>query len=749
MVEPMFVFALLFFLLVLAGALCGIVALVRLGALKARLRAVERALHLRGPEPVRAERAPPDAQEAAVVPASGPAFPTAPPPEAPVVTPVGAPQPPPAPPAGPPGPCLEMRLGTRWLNWIGIVMVLLGIGFFLKYAYDNAWIGPRGRLALGTLFGAVALALGERFRRRDWRVLFTVLTGGGLAAFYLCIFFSFQVYHLTGQAVSMVLAIVVTALAVALAVGHNAPSIAVLALLGGFLSPILLSTGINRPYALFTYTVILDLTAMGAAYFRRWRALNLLCFVGTAILYQGWHHRFYAHDQMTPALLYVSLFYLMFLLIPLFHGWVRRLVETREGPALVVANAVFAFFCFYQVLFSQYRHALGYVVLGQALLVLLVFRLWARRVGRQSPTGVGLLMIALGLVTVAVPIHLKLYGIPVAWAMEGAVLVWLGIRFDLVLCRVSGAAVLFLAAGGLVHRLPLHQALFTPVFNVPFGSWTAVIAAAVLVGFLFQRHGRDHGALQTVPGAVVLILAFCLACALLTLEVSQYWTVNHRSGPFRTYLFSSLCFLWAVIPTVTTYGVCCNNQPGRWRVLPWLCFAFGTVVFLAGLEYYKLRSALPMAHAAFAPRLPLALALWWCAALWRRKGLDTAGGVHELVGHGLLALLVAFECARWGRYSHALSVEMARSLISAAWALHAFVLVWFGLAARNRARRYAGFVLFALAVGKTLLVDMSEVEKAYRIVSFVASGLLLVGAGYFYQRYSEVFLERVDGKGAP
>ncbi len=180
-----------------------------------------------------------------------------------------------------------MKLGTKWLNWVGIVMLLVGMGFFLKYAYDNAWIGPKGRLAIGTLLGIASIGLGERFRRRNWGILFQTLTGGGLAAFYLCVFFSFQIYHLSDQALSMVLAVLVTALAVVMAVTHDAVAIAILALIGGFLSPVLLSTGTNHPYALFTYIAILNLVAMGAAYFRKWRALDLLCFIGTAAMYLG------------------------------------------------------------------------------------------------------------------------------------------------------------------------------------------------------------------------------------------------------------------------------------------------------------------------------------------------------------------------------------------------------------------------------------------------------------------------------
>jgi uncharacterized membrane protein len=747
--EGIVVIGLVLLALFIAGSICGIIALVKQRKLKTRLQILENDLQLLRTQAPAAEKPPAAPAEEEVV--------SEPVPET-LATPPRRPQPPPlptqasiadremkAPPAQKDRLSLEMKLGTRWLNWVGIVMLLVGIAFFLKYAYDNAWIGPKGRLALGTLFGITALVIGERFRRRDWDILFKVLTGGGLASFYLCIFFSFQIYNLSTQTVSMLLAILVTGLAVVMAVAHNAMSIAILALIGGFSSPVLLSTGQNHPYALFSYIAILDLVAMGSAYFRRWRALDLFCFIGTAVLYLGWYDKFYARDQLTPALLFISLFYLMFLLIPTLHSLVRRIPETREVLALIVLNAVFSFGCYYQVLFIDHRYAMGFVALGQAALVLILFQLWAGRLGKENHTAGSLLIISLGLLTIAIPIQLKLYGIPIAWSMEGAVLTWLGIRFSHRIPLFSGVFALILAAGSLVYRLPLHKAIFTPIFNVPFGSWIVVIAMATTAAYLLYRDKEMDERWTPVLTAIAAILAFVLACGLLTFEVSQFWTINHPIARYRTYEFSSLVILWSVIPTVTAY-ILLRQGAQKGMYLSWACFAFGALVFLGGLTHYRHPSSWLILNVTFAPKLFFIIVLWWCAKLCRRRELDLGGDILELAGHGFLALLMAFEFERWGRYSDLITRKMGTSLISAGWALQAFIVIWIGLATRNRLLRYTGFILFGFAVAKTLFIDLSEFEKVYRIVSFVASGLLLVGAGYFYQRYSTMLLERSDGE---
>ena len=88
-------------------------------------------------------------------------------------------------------------------------------------------------------------------------------------------------------------------------------AIAVLALIGGFLSPVLLSTGENQPYILFSYIAILNLVALGAAYFRRWRGVDFLAFPGTMIMYQGWYFRFSAHGRVAPAQILTPLYPLL------------------------------------------------------------------------------------------------------------------------------------------------------------------------------------------------------------------------------------------------------------------------------------------------------------------------------------------------------------------------------------------------------------------------------------------------------
>ncbi|MBI4558602.1 MAG: DUF2339 domain-containing protein [Candidatus Hydrogenedentes bacterium] len=702
----------------------------------AAVPALEREATAPRPEPSMAAE---PAQSRAAAEAVGPEFVTGPQRQVAAHGPV-VPPPSRVPPGkiGPRVPSFELQLGTRWIAWVGAVMLLVGVGLFLKFAYDNNWIGPRGRLTIGVLGGVAALILADYLRRQNYRVLFEVLTGCGLAMFYICTFFAMQVYHLAGPGVAMGCAALTTGAAIVLSVAHDAVSVAIVGLIGGFLSPVILSTGQNHPYALFTYVAILDLVALGVAYFRRWRGLDVLAFAGTAILYMGWYAKFYAGDQMTPALLYTSLFYLMFLLIPTIYGLVRRVPESIEGLTLVVANAGFSLYCYYLVLYQHHRQILGFVVLVQAALVFLLFQTWLARVKADTKTGESFLIITLALVTMAIPLELRLYGIPIAWSLEGALFSYLGVRYRKFTCRLAGLAALLLAMGGLFQRLPLHRAAFLPVFNVPFGSWMLVIAAASLACYLLYKNKQYVMPEERYFPIAPFLLAYFLGCLLLTLEVSAIWdysTAEYR----RNYRADCLVALWALIPLGTTWVLVRRRLPA-YLPLAWVVYAVSLLFFLFGMAQYRLPSPWLLMNYTFLSKLLLVVAFWVGANLMRQIVRNVIPRVLESVGHVLMAILIAAEFVRWADHSDFLSRKMAIGLISAVWAAQALALIWIGLMSRQRFRRYLGFTLFGITVAKTLFMDTLELDQVYRIVSWLASGILLLAAAWFYQRYSAILL---------
>ena len=602
----------------------------------------------------------------------------------------------------------EMLLGTRVLARVGMLMVIIAAAYFLRYAYDQQWIGPLGRTLIGVLIGMAALAGGEYFRRQRADVLFQTLTGGAIGVFYVCVYFAFHVYQFAGAGASFGCAALITLFAIAMAVLHNSMPIAILGQIGGFLSPILLSTGGNHPYALFSYVAVLDLTAFGAAFFRRWRFLDLLSFAGTLFLYQGWYAHYHDADQMVPALLFTTLFYLMFLAIPSVYGLVRKSEEGYQGLTLIAGNAMQALGGYYQVLYADYPQAMGCVVLGQALLMYLLFQAWSRRVGGGSYTAQTLLILCLALVTLAIPIQLRLYAIPVAWAAEAVVLTWMASRYQRLVVRIGGSAALALAVLGLLEHLPLHAAPFLPVLNPAFASWLWVAAAAALVSWLQRRHIRAAGdplepAAYATWAVCAFVASYALAYGLFTMETCAYWQLS--SNPFADlHMSDSLLAVWSTVLLLTGGYVFTR---GRFAWLPhmiWITLP-PAGAFLLGLDRtFRYDSAWLFLNTPFVARAYFVLVLFgfWRGlarrnserldpvlsasqvfTLTRREGLILAT-VVEMVAHGALTLLLAVEFTRWGRHSELVSGRMTFGMISAAWALQAFFLIWHGLWSKEK-----------------------------------------------------------------
>ena len=168
-------------------------------------------------------------------------------------------------PSAEPGTNLESRIGSHWLNRIGIAAVLIGVSYFLKFAFDNNWIGATGRVTIGLLAGIAVVVWSERFRSRGYKIFSYSLKAVGIGDLYLSLWAAFQVYSLIPSGAAFVAMLAVTIATAIMALSQDAEILAAFALAGGFTTPVLLSTGQNKELQLFSYLVLLDIAGAGCA----------------------------------------------------------------------------------------------------------------------------------------------------------------------------------------------------------------------------------------------------------------------------------------------------------------------------------------------------------------------------------------------------------------------------------------------------------------------------------------------------
>jgi uncharacterized membrane protein len=349
---------------------------------------------------------------------------------------------------------------------VGVVLSLFGVGFLVKEGIDRQWLvlPIEFRLALVALFGIGLLVLGWRLRTRK-RAYALPVQGGGIGVLYLTIYASFGLYQLLPPALAFGLLVAVTAAAGVLAVLQDARSLAVLGILGGFLAPVLVSTGSGNHVALFSYYALLDLAILCIAWFKAWRVLNVLGFLFTFGIGTLWGIDGYTPDKFATTEPFLVLFTAMYLVIPvLFALRVEppRLRGFVDGT-LMFGTPIVAF-----TLQSQLVKDTEYGLAISAVAIALVYVGMATYLYRSQRETLRVLVeaqlaLSVAFVTVAVPLALDARWTSAAWALQGAALVWLAFRQQRQLALLAGFALQGLSGVAYIEQAPV--AAGWPVLN--------------------------------------------------------------------------------------------------------------------------------------------------------------------------------------------------------------------------------------------------------------------------------------------
>jgi len=447
---------------------------------------------------------------------------------------------------------LEQRIGTQWILIAGIITVIIGVAFFLKYAYDNFALSPSARVIIVACCGFAALVIGEITRRRGYDIVAKGVTALGFAILYTAVFSAYRFYGLIDSIPAFAMAIAITAAAMTYAVVLDEILIAFLSLLGGFLTPLLVSTGENLPIPLFTYTLILCVGAMLCAYYRKWRSVNWLAFIGTFALYTGWFEKFFRPEitkadipgQMTVALTWLTVFFIIYLVMPLIYALVKKIKAQKEDVMLLLTNAAVTFYYLCTILFASHRDALAFSALGLSVIHLAMLTLVIKRGTDDSNLRIVLLAIALFFLTVALPLYLKMNALAMAWAAEAVILVIIGLRYRSLWTQVAAAVPLSLSCFNLLYHLPMHTAAFKLVFNPEFGTWCFVAAAACIYHIIYRKTSQVP---KNISRLISQILYAVMGILLFTAAAMEwYWHCQYNLPVPSNYIYKGQLVIFAV-----------------------------------------------------------------------------------------------------------------------------------------------------------------------------------------------------------
>ncbi|MBK9247572.1 MAG: DUF2339 domain-containing protein [Ignavibacteria bacterium] len=227
---------------------------------------------------------------------------------------------------------LEALIGGKLLNRIGAIAMIIAVGFFLKYAFDNNWINEWTRVTMGAAFGVGMLFLAGYFHRKELTVFSQGIVGVGISSLYLSVYAAYNFYQLMPQLPAFVLMMAVTVIAFLQAMKYNSLAAAVMATVGGFLTPILLPTPQPNEVGLFTYLALLDVGIMILVVAKdRWVLIEHLARFATYLLYFSWFQEYYQPSDLAPTLFHLTLFWALF-----FAGEFYKLYSQKDTHRILM-----------------------------------------------------------------------------------------------------------------------------------------------------------------------------------------------------------------------------------------------------------------------------------------------------------------------------------------------------------------------------------------------------------------------------
>jgi len=685
----------------------------------------------------------------------------------------------------------EDLVGGRLLNRIGAVALIIGVGFFLKYAFDREWITETMRAILGGAFGFALLLVGYRSFRKGYQVFSQGLVGAGVAVLYLSVYAAFNFYDLgISQTAAFIMMMAVTVIAFQQAFQYNSVAVSLLGLIGGFLTPIMLSTGQANELGLFTYIAILDAGILAiVAVKRSWGVLEPLALFGTWGLYTGWAFEYFQPEHKTVAMIFASIFWALFHGLDLYRSFSSREPLPPASHAVALLNPAFYYMALYALFGAgdQWTLAICSIVLGAIYFAPSLLRRNEQETGIQAGRNAVIAMLLFALaVGVAPGSAANEYLKVIAWGAEVLGFFWLGARlkfsplwmmallllaFDLLMLSVFSFDAYDGALPGIaVTRAELMELwlavvaalLVIPARSIDKAGWReSIIAGAqylcALLGLLLLTSIADRTTLALVPARSIAVPGRSPELVLME-------RVEFIGAMIRAFVWLGYALLLLGI------GGRKNWRPVLHAGLAMTLIAVGQACF-EGITYRPIQSYVPVLNLRAGALIAAVLAMIAAARMLMRHGVKLPLIPRAADILRIAAVLVIFELLTVETYDYFNAAtqaiadaaptlgpgdlarieylgNMEQLAISGVWLLYSVILMATGFLRRLRSLRIISFAIFGLAIIKIFVYDLSFLDTLYRIFSFMGLGVILLSISFLYTRYKDQIFGDPEGSAA-
>lgn len=661
----------------------------------------------------------------------------------------------------------EYAVASTWLVRSAIVIIVLGVGFFLKYSISRNWINETGRVLLSILAGLAMLGIGFRLAGKKYMLVGHGLLGGGIAVLYFSIFAAHGMYALINDLPAFGLMIVITVTAVVAAVRLNSLLTAILGVVGGYCTPIIIHTGQTNLAGLYMYFFLLGIGVLGMARHKDWTVLNILSFIFTymiAVTALGFH---YTSNDFLTAFTFFTLFYLLFSAIPIVYNIMHEEKSTVIELCMMLGNLSIYFGLSYLLIDREfgYRYS-ALVTTGLAVFYAAqVFFFLKKRVRDRN-----LLTILCGLsalcVAVTIPLALSGEWITAGWAILALVFLWMSRKLlsnfmGLAACVMYGITLLRIIA------VDMHRHFFS-------------ISGTGYLREMLSRFSTMGMLVLSMAGAYWMLKKDRVAkCEGYTIfpenDIGDFKHVHIAADVFFWIFFSALfvflhfeCYYFAdaffspmTMPMITliwvgTLGFFLNQlmHTGRETFSALLCccmIGLCCKLILVDLSFWELTTrfvfydSLTYSFVSAVMRMinyAMAVGVFSMIYLKIRSSREKArefSVTMVMFGVGALVFLFLYLSLEIHTVLFFYAPDARSGGVSLFWGVFALCLIAGGIRKNNRGIRYSGLILFLITVLKIFFVDTSRLSQGYRILIFNLVGLVCLGGAVVYIKFKDVF----------
>jgi len=663
-------------------------------------------------------------------------------------------------------PDMEKFIGENLVSKIGIAILVLAIGYFVKYAIDQNWIGPVARVAIGILCGSILIALAHRFRN-TYRSFSSVLAGGGIAVFYFTITLAFQQFALFSQATAFVIMIVITIFAIVLSLLYDKQELAVIALIGGFLAPFLVSTGDGNYKVLFTYLIILNSGLLIIAYNKAWRILNLLSFLFTIILFGSWLILLNfdePHITYRNGFLFATVFYLLFFAINIAHNIKEKKKFIASDFGILLANTSLYFaagiYCLNNMATPEFR-GLFSASMGVFNLVISYFLFRKQKVD----TNILYLLIGITLTFISITAPIQLHGnyITIFWASEAVLLYWLFTKSKIRIIQYSAALVwVLMLISLLIDWIQIYGFSTENLAIIVNKGFITTVFAALATYALYLIRSREDESVKAVSSAAIpgeklfRIFAIVILFAAGALEINQQFVAHYpHTGVNIIYLLlytvAFINIMISITQKVKQLQLSWQTTAVMFTVCIFLYLAFTSAVYdlQARILLQQLQDFHFIAH--WVTAVLIALVLYrFMRLLLKNKSAET-DSVHFITWI-FCAVAVIFLSVEIHLITNSIFYAENNPLeniqriyiktgLPILWGVCSFVFMWLGMRFKYRTLRIISLSLFTLTLLKLFIFDIRNIPAGGKIAAFFCLGVLLLVVSFMYQRLKKIIID--------